>query len=141
MVLSRGMCKTAIGASVDNVFGSLRTFPDGFAGIALLLLRGALALMVLVLQKDSGGPGTQSAGAAVVAVPVGCLCAGLLTAWAAGICGLGSIVSVLAGSGVRPEFVLISLSISVAVSVLGPGAYSVDSLLHGRRRRIFPPGT
>ncbi|WDS36499.1 hypothetical protein [Pseudoxanthomonas sp.] len=103
-------------------------FPDGRPGFGLVLLRMYLVLTLLGTFGDAPGIG--------IGVGLGLLTAGLL---------LGLLVQVLAavfamGSlwcaaqlGVPWAQALPVLLVSLAVLCLGPGAYSLDAQLFGRR--------
>ena len=115
-------------------------FPTGAPGVALLLLRISLGAAVL-----DGGPSCLEprppnlvclalAGLSVL------LCLGLLTPIVSTIVsGIELVVFILAGGGEWRFFLLVCLT-AVALAMLGPGAYSVDAKLFGRREVVFPPG-
>jgi hypothetical protein len=115
-------------------------FPTGGPGIALLLLRVALAAMllhdVLGALASRGSPWVILALAAVAIA----LCAGLLTPVMSAVYVVIEMTAWhLAGGG----FVAIHAStilVAVALALLGPGAYSFDARLFGRRQVIFPSG-
>jgi hypothetical protein len=114
-------------------------FPTGAPGIALLLLRISLAAAVL-----DGGPSCLDlrppnlvclalAGLSVL------LCLGLLTPIVSIIAvSIELVISFLAAAGEWHFFVLVCAT-GVALAMLGPGAYSVDAKLFGRREVVFPP--
>jgi uncharacterized membrane protein YphA (DoxX/SURF4 family) len=110
------------------------SFPDGLSGVALLLLRNALAVMVLFST-----PAFSGVVWVLQVIAAACLCAGFRTPWAAALCTLTVVVALFAIPGSQADRGVIAVAISVAVAILGPGAYSIDSVLHGRRRRIVPP--
>lgn len=127
------------------------TFPDGWPGAALLLLRvivGAIALVQGYLYTSRGGP--WSAGillpCLLLAVSGVCLLAGFLTPIMSVLAGfgcVGSMVSLLPAPATSLfDGSLVSLemaAMAVSVAVLGPGAYSVDARLFGRREIVIPP--
>jgi uncharacterized membrane protein YphA (DoxX/SURF4 family) len=129
-------------------------FPAGLPGIALLLLRAVLAV-ALVVQGISclHGPDPSPVALAIglISVAAGALLLiGLLTP-------VVGVVIALTGAGVacfvfpsctRPLFdsgiaTLFAASILVAIIILGPGAFSLDARLFGRREIIIPrrPGS
>jgi hypothetical protein len=98
---------------VQRLFSS---FPDGRAGAGLLILRITVAAGV-VLQ-------TESALALFVAAP---LVAGFMTpAIAAG----AAVIAMMADA----PYVA---AIAIALALLGPGAFSVDARLFGRREIVI----
>jgi disulfide bond formation protein DsbB len=112
-------------------------FPTGLPGLALLLLRASVAIAVVASSYDSQEPpGWLQATAILVA---GVLLAGYMT----------PIVAVVAVA--VQAFVWSSLGIdstawaavvaldAIALALVGPGAYSVDAYLFGRRVVVLPP--
>ena len=113
-------------------------FPPGLPGLALLLLRAATAIALLldVYGHRHELPGWAWSAALLISVavsvgyltPIGALlalaCHGLM--WF----GLGADSTVVA--------VVFALD-AVALALLGPGAYSVDSYRFGRRLVVLPP--
>lgn len=116
----------------------LPDFPIGKSGFGLLMVRNALVITLL-----SGGSDYQPASLpGVLAIPgivlIACLCVGLLTTWVAAICGIGILVAIFGAPEIHADRIFIAGALCVSVVLLGPGAYSIDSLWHGRRKRIFP---
>jgi hypothetical protein len=113
-------------------------FPTGRPGIALLLLRIAVSLMLL--NGALCGPASVTSlwadialGAAVIS-----LWLGFLTPVTAALCVL---LEVLVGLAVRGAFEMIHLCPVLDATVLillGPGGYSIDAKLFGRRQVILP---
>ncbi len=119
--------------------------------MGLLLLRAAVALSlaaqgVACLARGDGlwswafGPLAVAAGAALLL--------GILTPVAAGLAALAgagvalsrlppAIPDVLGGT---PAVILVAL-MAVAVVLLGPGAWSLDARLFGRREIVIPPAS
>ncbi len=112
-------------------------FPKGLPGLALLISRVALGLMLI----SSASGLTPRPDASVVT------CAVWVTATSLWI-GLATPIACIACISIEvhrqifetsPEFVVglcIALQ-SVALGLLGPGAYSLDGRLFGRRRVII----
>jgi hypothetical protein len=109
-------------------------FPGGTAGLALILLR----VCVLTSLWITLVPKTQMvSGWLYVAVSILCLClvTGAFTPW---VCAIGFVLESLtlwhgpAGPGEASIAVLLAL----ALGLIGPGAFSVDARLFGRRRII-----
>ena len=124
-------------------------FPAGLPGAGLLLLRVAAALMGLheshvVLTAIAGIPSllialriaSLAAIASVLigfATPVGCFILALEV-------GCASVLSLMSGVRVAaPELLLLNLGVmAVVIAAVGPGAFSLDARLFGRREVVFP---
>ena len=102
-------------------------FPAGLPGIALFVLRNCIAVSLAGCEFPAGWEHS------VFLISLSMLCVGLLTPV---VCGLAAFaVSVqFAHSGKVPttNTILIVLS-TLSLAVLGPGAFSVDARLFGRR--------
>lgn len=112
--------------------GYVCRFPDGVVGAGLLLLRGGGALAVvgeaMATQSTRGGAGTLYllVGLLVIALLAGIVCR------AAALLAVGIVVALLSGSA-HPLMSAGHLALLVAMVLLGPGAFSLDARLHGRR--------
>jgi uncharacterized membrane protein YphA (DoxX/SURF4 family) len=127
------------------------SFPPGWPGLGLLLLRAAVALSLAAqgIACLARGEGVWSWGLGPLALAAGAaLLIGILTPVAAALAALaGSMVAlsrlppaipnVLGGT---PAVILVAL-MAVAVALLGPGAYSLDARLFGRREIVIPPAS
>ena len=119
------------------------TFPDGWPGFGLLLLRVGLSshLIFIAVSDLSARPSEPIAFATNLAAAAG------------GIFLFAGVWTPIMGAFVAIDEVLIALSlhspgqdhiwihgclavVSASVSMLGPGAWSIDARLYGRRR--FP---
>jgi ABC-type sugar transport system permease subunit len=116
---------------------ALYRYPRGAEGIARLLMRIALAILMIsngCFDIFARNPSFISLIRVTICVA---LSVGIFTPF------LGIIASILSawtlfGSGLNLHFVHIAtLILSAAVALLSPGALSVDALLFGRRRVIF----
>ena len=124
-------------------------FPGGSAGIALLALRGALGLAIIVqgalcVPGPNGTLGVWSVSAAAIMAGA-LLVLGFLTPIVTAVIGLGAI-----GIGFEllpaclPALFDSRLSVALgavilaAVTILGPGALSIDARMFGRREIIIP---
>lgn len=127
------------------------TFPSGRPGIGLLLLRIALGGIALVLGglELSGfiprSPAAWTVASVLLVSGVG-LILGFMTPVAsllAGVCVLAISLSWVpappfASVGVTVIAALMVIT-SLGISLLGPGAFSVDGRLFGRREIVIPP--
>lgn len=123
-------------------------FPAGWPGAGLVLLRSAAggAVATQAIAYLHGAPMTWPWAAGVLAISTSaCLGAGFLTPIAGLIAALGSLgvaLSILpsppgAAPGAAPANWLVA-AMTVTVVLIGPGAYSVDSRLFGRREVVIP---
>jgi uncharacterized membrane protein YphA (DoxX/SURF4 family) len=114
-------------------------FPAGAPGIALLLLRMSLAAMLFI---DPAGRVLWPASTwltVVSLVAALAVVAGFLTPILALICGALKVYALISTAhGIAPLLVL-ALLLSFAVAMLGPGAYSLDAKMFGRRVVLLPP--
>ena len=126
-------------------------FPGGLPGFGLLLLRLATSLTALYeertlrpFQEMSSSVHWLLLTSGLVAIilvliglltPIGCLLVALET--------LKVLSSLLAGRLGSPVDVLLAVDLIVMASVsaaVGPGAFSLDARLFGRREIVFPHG-
>jgi len=129
------------------------TFPGGWPGLGLLLLRVAVAAMAAIQGAGylfSGGDHGfvwSIVGLSGVILSVS-LAAGFLTPIASGLLGVGTaciLLTQLPSPGfsvfdTKPPVILV-LVINTAIIFVGPGAFSLDSRLFGRREIIIPPSS
>jgi uncharacterized membrane protein YphA (DoxX/SURF4 family) len=124
------------------------TFPSGWAGFGLLLLRvtagGALAWYAYFMNYESWRITTVAVATLALASGIGLL-SGYFTT-------LASVVAALVSTGLTLP--LLSLSspnvsstrvasgfttvIAIAICCMGPGAFSIDGRRYGRREIIVP---
>jgi uncharacterized membrane protein YphA (DoxX/SURF4 family) len=117
-------------------------FPSGAPGLGLLLLRGFVALTLVVqglaylISGDFSLPGSFIAALAFVFGA--CLLIGFLTPLVAVIIGGGAIISAISPVHLRAESLVGVIILAVAIALLGPGAFSLDARLFGRREIVIP---
>ncbi len=109
----------------------LLLFPAGRAGAALALLRVAAAILLV-------GSALQAASAAGWVGIAACALAlsmllGLFTRVAAGLFAVAAAVICLRFEGLARLSVVAHCLTGAALCMLGPGAYSLDARLFGRR--------
>lgn len=115
------------------------TFPRGIAGFALLLLRVAVAALLLAAGQWR----------ALVLAPhpltflafglVFLLCLGLVTPFVAFVSLLEQCIYLAnAWDASSIGTCVVTVLLCVALTLLGPGDYSLDALIYGRRRIVLP---
>ena len=112
------------------------TFPNGGPGRGLLVLRLAVGGILLTngIAWQASAPHRDAIAPAIIGIAAGLLM--LIGFWTP----VGGALAVISQSwtvlitGIMPETAILLLSISVAVAMLGPGAWSIDRLLFGRNR-------
>jgi hypothetical protein len=113
-------------------------FPQGGPGVALFLIRVSVGTFFLVGVSGLGGvssehPVVRAAATCVAA----CLWLGLLTPYlSAAACLFGLSVVIFGPHDLQPLCLILD---SAALALLGPGAYSIDARLFGRRVLVVPP--
>lgn len=108
------------------------TFASGWPGVGLLLLRLTLCafLLDLLFTGNSGTIDRSLAAIAAVFVTIG-----LWTPMAGMLAALCLLWSAISNHHVWP--CLLAAPIGVALSLVGPGAFSLDAYRYGRKRVIF----
>jgi uncharacterized membrane protein YphA (DoxX/SURF4 family) len=132
--------------SLQRIFS---TFPSGRPGAGLLLLRGVLGITLFgqgaeYLFKWHDLTSLMGAVALVWIVTSALLLVGYLTPLAsvlAGLVSLGTTVPVISGPtsslfATKPA-VAFAAAIAAALFFLGPGAFSLDARLFGRREIVI----
>jgi hypothetical protein len=118
---------------IQRLFSS---FPDSWPGAALLLLRLCVSTAI-VFHGLHSGIHTDAAPLLIAAawISAALILIGLWTPIAAGVAAVTEAAGALAGA---PEFLTHMLVTVIAVSLvlLGPGAWSIDAFLYGRKRVI-----
>jgi hypothetical protein len=112
-------------------------FPAGAPGVGLLLLRigvGMLLLLKAFPDGDVTGPWWAVVGLIILA---GSLCIGIYTPVTCAISVLVQATGFSSTWGESAAQLVCLVFISLSICLLGPGAFSVDALLFGRR--LIPP--
>ena len=115
---------------------SLYRYPRGAGAVARLLIRFSFGILLFA----DGFPdiSTRSLTATTLIPDVVCLglCLGLFTPITGAIAAAFSLWALF---GANPNHFLVHVAmlvLSLAIAILGPGAFSIDALLFGRRRVI-----
>ena len=111
-------------------------YPRGAIGTARLLVRIAFCILLYANELSDIFARNPSAISIVkVVISIG-LCLGLFTSVLAAIAAGLSIWALFAGHLNHLLVQVAAVILSVVIAILGPGAFSVDGLLFGRRRVI-----
>jgi hypothetical protein len=107
-------------------------YPGAAAGLALLLLRFVLAAGLMLLTFQAGVPVPDWAAAVAGMIALG-LVFGI---WNSILVAANALVALAAlvelGNMVSLFWALLGV-MSISLALLGPGAYSIDARLYGRR--------
>ena len=105
-------------------------FPVGLPGVALLVLRGCIAASLAAIAFPVGWQHWVFLGLLIL------LCIGLFTPI---VCGVAAAAVFLdlphLQSGNLTQLIIVTAA-AVAYAFLGPGAYSIDARLFGRRKLL-----
>jgi hypothetical protein len=127
---------------------SVLNYPSHWAGLGLLLLRGTVglttALQAWLAVSTTNSDLLAAAPAAALGVSGLALTIGLFTAACSTLLGVGYALVLFEPfeGAVLPHFdsvaALIGLAATAGLGLLGPGAFSVDARLFGRREIFIP---
>jgi putative oxidoreductase len=111
------------------------TFAGGWPGVGLLCLR----LIAAIAAFHYGLTSAQLSVKNVIECAAGLLlCAGLWTPLAGAVLSALAVWSVVSANGDSWPQVLLA-AMAIALALLGPGAWSIDARLFGRKRLIRDP--
>ena len=115
-------------------------FPQGGPGVGLLLLRFAVAAMLAfnVTHRFELSPSLRWTVISLIALTAFSLCLGFLTSVLSVAACVVAVANLFLGQPINLVYVLRILT-SAALVFLGPGAYSIDARLFGRRVTVVSP--
>ena len=108
-------------------------FAGGMAGVALLILRACACGFLLLCASTHAQLASLSWTLFGVAAIVLLLGVGVLTPVACAVGGLIQAYCMAHGAGAEVWQAVCTLMVFLALSLLGPGAFSIDARLFGRR--------
>jgi uncharacterized membrane protein YphA (DoxX/SURF4 family) len=114
-------------------------FPTGMAGAALVLLRISVAAMLIVDGASHWSLSFYFWSTLLFLTPAFFLCLGFLTPYISTFCCFLQLAVLLITRGENGFHMSIAILNSGIVAVLGPGAYSIDAKIFGRRILNIPP--
>lgn len=114
-------------------------FPQGGPGVALLLLRISVGATILINAANHLGIWSVRPLFAGAVLMAGLLAIGLFTPVVAVLACLAAIANFVMGLGSTSLPLVFPVLNATAIALLGPGAYSLDARLFGRRVVVLPP--
>ena len=114
-------------------------FPTGTPGIALLILRLSVAGALLYEAAAYRAPGNPTWICFVLSAMSLLLCIGFLTPIVSIAACIFETIVLLSAQHSALAFGLLAGLNSAVIALIGPGAYSVDAKLFGRREMTFAP--
>jgi hypothetical protein len=134
-----GVARGKLAVYAECVQRLFTMFPVGRAGIALLLLRLAVAGACIANGMAVWPSAISSWFTVVFLLPAFLLIFGFLTPYGAAFCCLIECVS-LAKIGLGHSTpIIMTLVNSTVVALGGPGGYSIDARIFGRHLLVIPP--
>ena len=115
------------------------TFPNGWPGRGLLLLRvtGGLLLLLSVINWRGNLHHLTGISLAISALIAILLVLGLWTP-VAGVLSAAAEIPLLIQGADDPRFLICLMVLGLSISMLGPGAFSLDAMIFGRHRLDLP---
>jgi uncharacterized membrane protein YphA (DoxX/SURF4 family) len=114
-------------------------FPQGGPGVALLLLRISVVAFLIILAVNYNSPFYRLVFDGVLLISFSLLI-GFLTPFLSVTGAVLVIAHMIFNPQASSVLCVIAIANAIALALLGPGAYSLDSKLFGRRVTIVRPG-
>jgi hypothetical protein len=115
-------------------------FPQGGPGVALLLLRISVAVIFLLNAASYLNASSIRLLLVFVVLASVSLSIGFLTPYLSVIACAAAVANLVFGLGSGNLIYVTPAIDAAALALLGPGAYSVDARLFGRRVTVITPG-
>ena len=113
-------------------------FPTGLPGLALIFLRLSVAGAVLWTGLFIVSQMMSVWAWVILVTALLALCAGFLTPYIASCAALLNAWVLFSLGPDQKSAVAIFLLAAISLAIIGPGAYSLDGRLYGRRRVVIP---